>query len=94
MQKRKSRAKIDKNWENLDARSGGEYGKLAASIKERHPKLTKMQIKVAALSKALHDPEKIAERLSLCIETIHNHRSNIRRKIGLQRKDKLESYLN
>jgi DNA-binding CsgD family transcriptional regulator len=90
---RKSRAKLHHAWEVLDFQSHGLYSTQLESLTKRFPLLSPMELRVTALIKTMYSSRQIAERLSICEETVHNHRSSIRHKIGIGAKESLQKFL-
>jgi DNA-binding CsgD family transcriptional regulator len=71
-------------WEQAELASHGLYGENLHRIAERYPMLTPMELRVAALIKAQLPSWRIAEILAIREETVDNHRSSMRKKIGLE----------
>ena len=79
----RSRKKPHLAWEEADRRSEGQYSLFVHEIAERFPTLTSMELKTAALIKAMNASWEIAEALGISEHTVENHRVNIRRKTGV-----------
>ncbi len=60
----------------------------------RFPDLTKMEVRICLLIRADLNSEQVADLLSLSVRNIENHRYRLRKKMGLQRGDSLETALN
>lgn len=59
-----------------------------------HPSLTQREILVCMYLKLNYTNKEISDLMSISLVTIDTYRHNIRKKIGLNRKDKLITYLN
>ena len=81
---KRKRRKRHLAWEQAEFASGGTYTRSLAELAQRHPTLTPMELRVAALVKAMLPSWKIAEMLGICEETVENHRVNIRHKLGVK----------
>jgi DNA-binding CsgD family transcriptional regulator len=90
---RKSRAKQNLVWEGVELESHGLYAENLSHIATRFPHLSKTELRVAALVKAMLSSREIAERLNVREETVENHRSKIRQKLRLEKSESLQSYL-
>ena len=82
-------------WERANVAAGGLYSRYAGEIAQKYPKkLSDQELRVAALSKAMLRTREIAYILCCEEETVINHRTNIRHKIGLEPGAKLcEAFL-
>ena len=64
-------------------------------FRDRYASLTLREIEVCDLIKAGLSSKEISDRLNLSVYTIHKHREQIRRKLGICNKDvNLSTYLN
>src|SRR2546429_569304 len=89
--KRKSRAKKFIAWEQIELASGGFYTSNLLHIARHFPVgFTKMELRIAALARAMLPSREIADRLGISEETVENHRVNIRRKLGLGKENLVE----
>jgi DNA-binding CsgD family transcriptional regulator len=70
-------------FEQADLASGGVYGRYVEQISELSPSLTPMELRVAAMVRALLPSWRIAELLGISEDTVENHRVKIRRKLGV-----------
>ena len=90
---RLSRAKRHIAWEQIELESHGLYAENLHALAKRFPTLTRAELRVTALAKAMLKNHEIGTRLNICEETVQNHRSNIRRKFGLSKEQSLQKYL-
>jgi DNA-binding CsgD family transcriptional regulator len=91
-EKRRSRAKRHIAWEQAELASGGLYARYLNDIAHHYPQLTAMELRVAALVKALLPSWKIGEMLGIQEKVVENYRVKIRRKTGCPDK-RLEIFL-
>jgi DNA-binding NarL/FixJ family response regulator len=80
---RRSRAKRHIAWEQTVLQSNGLYSHNLETIAGKFPALTPMELRVAALVKAMMPSWEIAEKLSIREETVEQYRWHIRRKLGI-----------
>jgi DNA-binding NarL/FixJ family response regulator len=90
---RKSRAKRNQAWEELDKDSGGMYSAYLYELQNKYPMLTHMEAMVAALIKGTLQSHEISQRLAIQQKTVENHRHRIRRKLGLGNNQNLQIHL-
>ena len=90
---RKSRAKRNLAWEQIEVQSHGFYANNLHDLASRFPILTPMELRICVLIKGMLANREIAECLNICVETVENHRVNIRHKLGLRSKQNLVNYL-
>ena len=90
---RPSRAKRHLAWEQLELESHGFYAESLHQLAIRFPLLTRMELRICALVKGMLTNWEIADCLHICIETVENHRVNIRRKLGLSPDQNLQRHL-
>ncbi len=69
-------------WERADAESGGIYSENVRSLVQEYPTLTPMELRVAAMVKAMLPSWRIGELLCISEKSVENYRVKIRRKTG------------
>ena len=69
-------------WEEADHATGGIYMRNVETIARKFPTLTPMELRVAAMVKAMLPSWRIAELLAIDERTVDNYRVKIRRKTG------------
>ncbi len=92
--KRKSRAKSHERWDRTIEKSNGRYTEVMHIISTKLPELTLTELKICVLVWDLKSGNEIAEIFETTPQTIYNHRSEIRAKIGLKSRRQLHSFLN
>jgi len=75
----------DIDWEKLNAEYKGKLQERVSVLLKNYPYLTAVEAKVAALAEIGYNCMKTAIALGREEHTIHNHRSDIRRKTGVGR---------
>jgi len=90
---RPSRAKRHFAWEQIDRESGGAHAEYLRKLATRFPSLSRTELKISVLVMVMWKNFEIAECLGICEETVQNHRSNIRRKLGLCTEQNLMRHL-
>jgi len=90
--KRRARTKRHLAWEQAELASGGLYARYLNDIAHHYPQLTGMELRVAALVKAMLPSWRIGEILGITEKAVENYRVKIRRKIGCD-STRLETYL-
>lgn len=73
----------------LKARVGADVQRLAS----RFPQLTPLELRICVFCKYEYTSMKIASELGISDKTVDNHRSLIRKKLGLDRDTRLDSFL-
>jgi AraC family transcriptional regulator, chitin signaling transcriptional activator len=91
--KRKSRAKLYPGWHEFDVAFSLRRPNFFSRITMKHPKLTPQELRVCAMLSDLMPSKEIGIRLAIDERTVENHRTKIRRKLGLSHEQHLENYL-
>ncbi len=81
------------DWDSFLQTFSQVHPSFTRELLERFPDLTKMEIRICMLLKAQLNSEQIADLLSLSVRNIENHRYRMRKKLGLERGQSLESAL-
>src|SRR3954470_21684454 len=81
--KLRKRRKRHLAWEQADLAAHGAYTQYLHEIADRYPQLTPMELRVAALVRAMLPSWKIGQMLGIEEVTVENHRVNIRHKLHL-----------
>jgi DNA-binding CsgD family transcriptional regulator len=81
--KRKSRAKQHTGWIVFEREYGPLYRDFHSRIAKMDLKLTKQEFRICAMIFLSLSSLDIGDKLSISEDTVNNHRSNIRRKLGL-----------
>jgi DNA-binding CsgD family transcriptional regulator len=76
----------DIDWEKLNTEYKGKLQQRVSVLLKNYPYLTTVEAKVTALAEIGYNCMKTAIALGRDEHTIHNHRSDIRRKTGVGRK--------
>ena len=75
-------------WSILNAAHGGRLEARAKEIRSGPVHITKMEARMGVVAEMLnYDCWRTAKALGINVHTVENHRSDIRKKIGLTRKD-------
>lgn len=80
-------------WDSFNLRFTEVNDQFYAHLKEKHPDLSITERKHCALIKLKFGTKEMARILNIEPHSIHISRSRIRKKIGLQRSDRLEDYI-
>ncbi len=80
--KHRKRKKRHLAWEQAELASGGLYARYLDEIAQRYPQLTPMELRVAALVKAMLPSWRIGEILCISEKAVENYRVKIRKKTG------------
>jgi len=86
---RVSRAKPHLGWEQIDRESGGIYDIYLRDLAVRFPMLSPTELRICSLVRGMLSNWEISQCLNICVETVQNHRVNIRKKLGLGVSDNL-----
>lgn len=90
---RKSRAKRNLAWEQIEIQAGGFYAQNLHLLASRFRNLTRMELRISVLIKGMLTNREIAESLNISVKTVENHRVNIRTKLGLLPNQNLANFL-
>jgi DNA-binding CsgD family transcriptional regulator len=91
--RRKPRAKTFFTWEQNEMATHGFYADHLEIVAARCPNLSPMEARVAALASGLLPTAEIARILGVTEHSVENHRTSIRKKLGLDRKTNLTMHL-
>ncbi|MES2766278.1 MAG: tetratricopeptide repeat protein [Bacteroidota bacterium] len=80
-------------WEQFEKHFKTVYGDFHERLIRKHPDLTPMEVRICIITRASLPNKEIAELLSISSRTVETHRSNIRKKLDLDRTSNLTSYL-
>ncbi|MEM6829853.1 MAG: hypothetical protein AAF551_05010, partial [Bacteroidota bacterium] len=80
-------------WERFNKRFIEVDAKFYERLRDKHPDLTPTEQKHCALIKLNFDSKEMATLLGISINSVHISRHRIRKKIGMEREDNLESYI-
>ncbi|MFR9582317.1 MAG: hypothetical protein SNH67_07810, partial [Rikenellaceae bacterium] len=84
----------DQMWEEFNARFTETNGRFYDDLIKRHPPLTASDLKLCALLRLNFDSKEMSRLLGISIGSIHVSRSRLRKRLGLERSDNLNNYLN
>ncbi len=84
----------DQMWEEFNARFTETNGRFYDDLIKRHPSLTASDLKLCALLHLNFDSKEMSRLLGISIGSIHVSRSRLRKRLGLERSDNLNNYLN
>jgi tetratricopeptide (TPR) repeat protein len=90
----KVQLKNDENNDHFNQRFNQIHPGFFTRLTEKHPELSKTEIRFCAYLKLSFDSNQIAAVLNITSEGVRKTRYRIRKKIGLQPEDSLEDYLN
>lgn len=89
----KVQLKSDENADHFNQRFSQIHPGFFIRLTEKHPELSKTEIRFCAYLKLSFDSNQIAAVLNITLEGVRKTRYRIRKKIGLQPGDSLEDYL-
>jgi len=81
------------NWNDFEKKFKEVYTEFFHSISKKFPDLTKTEKKLCSLLKLQLSSKEISEILSISIGTVEVYRSRLRKKMGLNFKDNIHSFL-
>jgi DNA-binding CsgD family transcriptional regulator/tetratricopeptide (TPR) repeat protein len=81
------------DWTKFDAQFTSVHPEFKSKLEEKHPDLTRSEVKICSLSRLKLTSEEIARLLCLSSRSVETHRLNIRRKLGLKTEQNLGAYL-
>ncbi|MBD3170751.1 MAG: PAS domain S-box protein [candidate division Zixibacteria bacterium] len=85
----------DPDYLNLVKKGLQELSNSTGGILHSYSKLTPREVEICSLIKVGNSSQEIADKLNISLDTVHNHRKSIRKKLGITGKDdNLVSYLN
>jgi DNA-binding CsgD family transcriptional regulator len=91
--KRKSRAKNHSGWNDFETTFSIRRPMFISHLVKAYPILTKQEIRVCAMLCDFMSSNQIAMKLNIDERTVENHRTKIRRKLGLSHEQRLENFL-
>ena len=83
----------DDLWESFNLRFTEVNGNFYDRLREKHPELSNTEFKHCALIKLNFGTKEMARILNIEPHSVHISRSRIRKKIGLERSESLEKYI-
>ncbi len=81
------------DWVNFESQFSSVHPDFKSKLQEKHPDLTRSEIKICSLSRMKLTSEEIGRLLCLSDRTVQVHRLNIRKKLGLKTEQNLGAYL-
>ncbi len=83
----------EKNWEAIKVRMNGIHADFLARLTERHPNLTRNELKLCALLKLNLSTKETAQILHISSGGVEKSRYRLRKKLGLEPEEKIENYI-
>jgi AraC family transcriptional regulator, chitin signaling transcriptional activator len=81
--RRKSRAKTQLHWNQFEQTFNELHPNFFANLAKKHLKLSQQELHLCAMIRSGMMSYEIADQLGISERTVENHRTNIRRKLGL-----------
>jgi tetratricopeptide (TPR) repeat protein len=81
------------DWAPFEAQFATVHPDFKSILEEKHPDLTRSEIKICSLSRLKLTSEEIGRLQCLSARSVETHRLNIRRKLGLKKEQNLVTYL-
>lgn len=82
------------NWSEFEARFTSINQSFYEELKTKFPNLKQSDLKLCALAKLNFSSKDMAKLLGISVESVHTSRSRLRKKLGLNRNDNLEEFIN
>lgn len=82
------------NWNEFEARFTAINQSFYDKLKKDFPELSQTDQKICALVKLNFPSKDMAKLLGISVESVHTSRYRLRRKLGLERNDNLEEFIN
>lgn len=82
------------NWNEFEARFTAINQSFYDKLKNDYPQLSQTDQKICALVKLNFPSKDMAKLLGISVESVHTSRYRLRRKLGLERADNLEEFIN
>lgn len=82
------------NWSEFEARFTSINQSFYKELKTKFPNLRQSDLKLCALAKLNFSSKDMAKLLGISVESVHTSRSRLRKKLGLNRNDNLEEFIN
>lgn len=83
----------DSDWNNFKENFEKEYPNFINDLLERHPDLTKSEIRLLTLIRIGYSQKEIADILNIAPDSVKKARSRVRKKLELEEEEGLNSYL-
>lgn len=83
----------DKDWVHIEPQLDKVYNNFVSRLKEKYPDLTLSEIKIAAYVRMNMSTKEISEFMHKTTRAVENDRYRLRKKIGLDSNESLQSYL-
>ena len=81
------------DWAKFDSQFSTVHPDFKSKLDEKHPELTRSEVKICSLTRLKLTGEEIAHLLCLSPRSVETHRFNIRKKFGLKTEQNLGAYL-
>lgn len=91
--KRRTRAKQHVGWLKFEAQFKVRHPDFLHTLAKQFPRLSPAELHICAMLREAFVSWEIAEQLSITERSVENHRSNIRRKLGLTPEQNLQMFL-
>jgi DNA-binding CsgD family transcriptional regulator len=91
--KRRSRAKQHVGWLKFESHFKVHHPEFLHSLARQFPLLSPTELHICAMLRESFVSWEIAHKLSITERSVENHRSNIRRKLGLSAEQNLQTFL-
>ncbi len=82
------------NWSEFEARFTAINQSFYKELKTKFPNLKQTDLKICALVKLNFPSKDMAKLLGISVESVHTSRHRLRKKLGLDRNDNLEEFIN
>ncbi|GAB1855364.1 hypothetical protein MHTCC0001_01980 [Flavobacteriaceae bacterium MHTCC 0001] len=82
------------NWSEFEARFTAINQSFYKKLKSQFPELKQTDLKICALVKLNFPSKDMAKLLGISVESVHTSRHRLRKKLGLNRNDNLEEFIN
>jgi DNA-binding CsgD family transcriptional regulator len=91
--KRRTRAKQHVGWLKFETHFKAQHPEFLHAIARQFPMLSPTELHICAMLRESFLSWEIAQQLSITERSVENHRSNIRRKLGLTPQQNLQMFL-
>ncbi len=82
------------NWSEFEARFTTINQSFYEQLKSKFPRLKQTDLKICALVKLNFPSKDMAKLLGISVESVHTSRHRLRKKLGLERNENLEEFIN
>lgn len=89
----KQELKTDKNWEFIKVRMNSIHSDFLAMLVQKHPDLTKTELKLCTLMKLNLSRKETANILHISVSGVEKQRYRLRKKLKLEPSQKMENYI-